>query len=144
MNVRENAVIELDDTGVQVALWGQNSDYLYTGSSDGIVKIWDLKKGDPFVKDLGQVNAQIMSGQFSPDKDMLLIGDASGTATLFSNLGDKHTPPAIFDTEGEVLPERLERAEADVPESQLARYYSKELIRQGRVVIGPDGWAWGA
>ncbi|KAF8468326.1 WD40-repeat-containing domain protein [Kalaharituber pfeilii] len=150
MDRNESTNLEVDDTGVEVALWSNNSDYLYTGSSDGIIKIWDIKRGNPYVKDLVKVNAQIMSGAFSPGSDMLLVGDASGTATLLSTLGDKDVPPIQFETEGEVLPgmgledRTVREGSADIPESELGRYYGRELLRSGRVILGYGASGYGA
>lgn len=82
---------------------------------------------------------------------MLMIGDTSGSATLLSTLGDEDTPPIQFDMEGEVLPEasaggnRAEReGSADVPASELAGYYGRELLRSGRVVLGYGAYGFGA
>lgn len=94
---------EEDDTGVEVALWGESCNYLYTGGSDGIIKIWDVKRGDPFIRDLGSVDSQIMSAAFSPGQDMLLVGDSEGVATLFSVRGDENQEPGEFQIVGPAL-----------------------------------------
>lgn len=152
------ATLEVEDTGVEFALWPPNnsSDYLYTGSSDGCVKIWSVKRGEPFVKDMVRVNGQIMCGAWSPDGDMLMVGDATGTATLLSTLGDEGNL-AVFKTEGGVLPENLSagsdrqgenararEGSADVDEGQLGSYYARELIRTGKVELRYGAMGYGA
>ena len=151
-----------DETGVEMALWGPThaSDFLYTGSSDGVVKAWDVKRGDPFVKDLVKVDAQIMSGRWAPGGGMLLVGDTSGTATVLSTSGDVGEV-GQFKVEGEVLPEgvrggRAGRAgagggtrrgrlgSAGVDASELGRYYARELVRTGKVVLGEGASGYGA
>ena len=66
------------DTGVMMTLW--NASRLYTGSSDGIVKSWDVLRApeDAFIQDVANLNAGVQSGDFSPDFDHLLVGDADG------------------------------------------------------------------
>ena len=98
------------------------------------MKVWDIKRANPHVKDLAQVNAQIMCGEFSPAKDMLLIGDASGTATILSTKGNLDTPPTMipYDTTNDEEFEQQEN-EDDVPDDQKARYYARELLKSGKV-----------
>lgn len=152
--------LEKDDTGVNVCLWSPNnsSDYLYTGSSDGIVKIWSVKRGEPFVRNLARVNAQIMSGAWSPGGDMLIVGDTSGTATLLSTLGEEGVKAGELEMKGDVLPQvvgadgavesargeargRARGASADIPIGELGTYYAEVLLETGKVVIGvgPNG-----
>jgi WD40 repeat protein len=99
MPLRSNGDKEEDDSGVQFAQWGKYGGHFYTGASDGVVKVWDISRGDPFVKDMVSLDAQIMSGAFSPNFDMLMLGDASGRATLLSHKGDKGCAPSFFDVD---------------------------------------------
>ncbi|KAF8426628.1 hypothetical protein EV426DRAFT_702229 [Tirmania nivea] len=145
-----------DDTGVEVALWGPThaSNYLYTGSSDGVVKVWDVKRADPFVKDLAKVDAQIMSGAWAPGGEMLIVGDTSGTATVLSTFGGDmggEGGAEQFRVEGEVLPEgggggarRGRSGSANVDASELGKYYSRELVRTGKVIVGYGAMGYGA
>ena len=72
---------EVTDTGVRFLSWGENATRLYTGSSDGVVKVWDVTcaRGDVFIKDLISCDSGIMSGAFSPDYSKLLIGEVNGS-----------------------------------------------------------------
>jgi len=155
-----------EDTGVELALWGPThaSSFLYTGSSDGVVKVWDVKRADPFVRDLVKMDAQIMCGAWAPGGGMLAVGDTSGAAMVLSTFGEAGGEGGVrqFRIEGEVLPEgggaggsssggggggrsgRGRSGSAGVDASELGRYYSRELVRTGKVVIGHGIMGYGA
>ncbi|KAK6498621.1 hypothetical protein TWF481_011202 [Arthrobotrys musiformis] len=82
------------DTGVTFASWAANGLFV-TGSSDGIVKVWDPANADPFLYDLATFDDPVMTGAFSPDGDCLMIGETTGKATLLSYMG-RHGPPGPF------------------------------------------------
>jgi len=84
MPVTPDTNLEAEDTGTTFAQWCPHDGYLYTGGSDGVVKVWDVRRADSLVRNLPALDAQIMSGEFSPEFDKLFIGSASGKATLFS------------------------------------------------------------
>lgn len=94
-----NSDLEAEDSGVTFAKWGPYDRHLYTGGSDGILKVWDVTKGDPFVQDIVTLDAQIMSAAFSPAADMLLVGVASGKATLLSTSVDDETELDEFEVD---------------------------------------------
>ncbi|KAI6780898.1 Rik1-associated factor-like protein [Emericellopsis cladophorae] len=71
------------DTGVKFTAWG-SLDRLYTGSSDGVVKVWNVRDSNPFVRKLLETAAPVSCGAFSPDKQKLAIGDATGRLWLYS------------------------------------------------------------
>jgi len=71
------------DTGVKFTAWG-SLDRLYTGSSDGVVKVWNVRDSKPFVRKLLETAAPVSCGAFSPDKQKLAIGDATGRLWLYS------------------------------------------------------------
>ncbi|KAI1428524.1 WD40 repeat-like protein [Xylaria sp. FL1777] len=76
---------EEEDVGVKFTAWATTSDRLYTGSSDGVVKVWNIRHGrGVLVKDLIEVAAPITYGAFSPDNTRLVIGDASGRVYLLA------------------------------------------------------------
>ncbi|KAI9803541.1 MAG: hypothetical protein M1825_001884 [Sarcosagium campestre] len=86
------------DTGVRFAQWGVSNDRFYTGSSDGIVKAWNIKRAgeDAFIRDVVQLQAGIMSGSFSPDHSRLLLGDdAGGLSMLKVDLGKPRRPEKV-------------------------------------------------
>ncbi|EFW98813.1 WD repeat protein [Grosmannia clavigera kw1407] len=80
--------ISVEDTGVKFVAWGATPDRLYTGSSDGVVKVWNVRCDPtgqkPLVRDLLECKASVSFGAFSPDKSRLVIGDASGRVFLLT------------------------------------------------------------
>ena len=89
------ALMELDqnrsraesDTGVCLSLWGPEGMLYYTGSSDGIVKAWDIRRHpvDVHIRDVAHVGAAIQNGAFSPDFSHMLVGDADGGIHILSS-----------------------------------------------------------
>ncbi|TGJ86052.1 hypothetical protein E0Z10_g2678 [Xylaria hypoxylon] len=87
---------EEEDVGVKFAAWATTADRLYTGSSDGVVKVWNIRHGKGvLVKDLIEVAAPITYGAFSPDFTKLVIGDGSGRVYLLAleDPEDEDPPP---------------------------------------------------
>jgi WD40 repeat protein len=78
---------EEGDPGVMMTVWGQESSRLYTGSSDGVVKCWDIMRApeDVLIRDVGNLGAGIQSGAFSPDFSHLLVGDADGGVHILTS-----------------------------------------------------------
>lgn len=65
--------------------WATTADRLYTGSSDGVVKVWNIRHGRcVLIRDLIEVAAPITHGAFSPDFTKLVIGDGSGRVYLLA------------------------------------------------------------
>lgn len=76
---------ELEDVGVKFITWGTTADRLYTGSSDGVVKVWNIRHGKSVhLRDLIEVSGPITAGAFSPDYTKLVIGDGSGRVYLLT------------------------------------------------------------
>ncbi|KAG7437307.1 Rik1-associated factor 1 [Fusarium oxysporum f. sp. raphani] len=76
---------EKEDTGVKFTAWNTSLDRLYTGSSDGVVKVWNVRKlKNPFVRDILTAPGPIAWGGFSPDNSKLAIGDATGRCFILS------------------------------------------------------------
>lgn len=75
------------DVGVKFVAWGRSFNRLYTGSSDGVLKLWDLTAppGQQLVKDLLYVPGGISGGAFSDDRSKLVIGDGSGNLHLMES-----------------------------------------------------------
>ena len=89
---------EREDTGVKFTAWGSTPNRFYTGSSDGVVKVWDVGTlGKPLVRDMLEVPAPVSFGMFSPDKSKLVIGDASGRVFLLG-VDEPEKSPAAFVT----------------------------------------------
>lgn len=77
---------EIADTGIRFLSWGATSTRLYSGSSDGCVKIWNpyMANENAHVKDVATFSSAVMSGSFSPDYRELLIGEDQGRLNLLS------------------------------------------------------------
>ena len=75
------------DTGVMLSLWGPGGSLFYTGSSDGIIKAWDVRRHpkDVLIRDVAKFDVSIQSGAFSPDGNNLLVGDAEGGIHVLSS-----------------------------------------------------------
>ncbi|KAH5285557.1 hypothetical protein HBI70_036040 [Parastagonospora nodorum] len=84
MPLQDGLPHERTDTGVRFLSWGENSTRLYSGSSDGVVKAWDVTRSDDhtFVKDIVTFNSGIMAGAFSPDYSKLVLGEVNGSVNV--------------------------------------------------------------
>ncbi len=84
MPLQEGVPHEVTDTGVRFLSWGENATRLYSGSSDGMIKIWDVTRSeeDTFVKDLVSLDSGIMSGAFSPGMSKLMVGEVNGSVNV--------------------------------------------------------------
>lgn len=114
------------DTGVSVAEWLPQSDYLMTGASDGCLKLWDTRLGTPFVRNIAEFDSAIGSADFNCDRDMLGVGESSGRVTFL----DWHGPLGG----GELRKFQLQQAvvEGTGNEGIMA---ARELLASGRVEI---------
>lgn len=88
---------ELTDTGVRFLSWGTTSSRLFSGSSDGVVKVWNPYRSadNAHVEDINvprQHRSAIMSGTFSPDYRELLIGTENGRINVFKMGGAVRRP----------------------------------------------------
>jgi hypothetical protein len=80
----ERADREGEDVGVKFTAWGASLDRFYSGSSDGTVKVWNVRATRPLVRNLLEVPGPVVCGAFSSDHARLLIGDATGRIFLLS------------------------------------------------------------
>ncbi|KAF2213337.1 hypothetical protein CERZMDRAFT_39904 [Cercospora zeae-maydis SCOH1-5] len=125
---------ELTDTGVRFLSWGATSSRLYSGSSDGIVKVWNPYRSadNTFVEDLDaprQHRSAVMSGAFSPDYRELLIGTENGRINLFTTAGAVMRKPEQF---------KLHTAPEPIAEdSPFAA--AEMLLSTGKIVTRPCG-----
>ena len=89
---------EKEDTGIKFTAWGSTFDRFYTGSSDGVVKVWNVRcKPRPFVRDLLEAPGPISCGKFSPDGSKLVVGDATGRV-FFLSVDERDEIPSHFTT----------------------------------------------
>ncbi|KAL9584087.1 MAG: hypothetical protein Q9212_002334 [Teloschistes hypoglaucus] len=74
------------DAGVMLSLWDNAASMFYTGSSDGVVKAWDIFRSpkDVWVRDIARLPAGVQSGALSPDGTNMLVGDAVGGIHILS------------------------------------------------------------
>lgn len=80
--------------GVTFTAWGATPNRLYTGSSDGVVKVWNIRQGRAkLIKDLIELNGPITSGAFSQDLRKLAIGDGTGKVCIMTQDDDDDEPP---------------------------------------------------
>ena len=93
------------DTGVMMSLWGVGGSLFYTGSSDGRVKAWDVRRHpqDVLIRNVAQLGAGIQSGAFSPDGTNLLVGDADGGVHVLTSAACGPRP--IDDISDKISPE---------------------------------------
>ena len=78
---------EQGDAGVTMTLWSSVKNHLYTGATDGMVKLWDVNRApeDVLVNNVTQLEAGVASATFSPDYTSLLIGDSTGGLHLLNS-----------------------------------------------------------
>ncbi|KAF2471390.1 WD40 repeat-like protein [Lindgomyces ingoldianus] len=143
MPLHEDLDREISDTGVRFVSWGNNATRLYTGSSDGVVKVWDVARSseDVFIKDIMTVDSGIMSGAFSPDKSRLLIGEVNGSINVLEvgreDCSAKDTAKLKY----------RHYEESDEPDSQpvvhtdadSGRAIASDLLASGEMVIANFG-----
>ena len=128
---------ETADTGVRFLSWGATKSRLYSGSSDGIVKVWnpDRSPENAHVDDIATSPSErsaIMSGAFSPDYMDLLVGTENGRINLFS-IGKQRASGR--------LPEayKLLPAPASEENEQPSLDVAKSLLESGKIVVRPCG-----
>lgn len=139
--------ISVEDTGVKFVAWGATPDRLYTGSSDGLVKVWNVRassspnrngRNPVFVRNLLECKASVSFGAFSPDKSRLVVGDASGRVFLLAVEG---RDGADSDDEGPISEgeeEKKDKESVPLPAAAAAlgtpfrpafRHHPPEIIR---------------
>lgn len=78
--------VETIDTGIRFVHWGESERNLFSGSSDGVVALWNpyVSPEDAYVRKVIQLESSVMSGAFSPDFSNLLLGEEDGTITMLT------------------------------------------------------------
>ena len=124
---------ETADTGVRFLSWGATSSRLYSGSSDGVVKMWDPYRstGNARVKDVVTFTSAVMSGAFSPDYCDLLIGEDQGRINSLSIGHHERTVRSM-------QPFQLHSAPAPV-EKEDRLESARKLLKSGEVEFRPMG-----
>lgn len=148
MPLQEGVKHEITDTGVRFLSWGENATRLYSGSSDGVVKVWDVTraKEDTFIKDVITTNSGIMSGAFNADYSKLIIGEVNGSANVLEVGRDDVTPKdaeklrylSYQDHEqDEIQDHETGEMTVPVPESGIAE--ARHLLGTGQMQLAPMG-----
>ncbi|KAK3062974.1 hypothetical protein LTS18_003007, partial [Coniosporium uncinatum] len=72
------------DTGIRFCSWGEDQTRLFTGSSDGVLKSWNIYRApeDVLVQNVVSLNSGIMSGAFSSDFTKLVLGEVNGSVNV--------------------------------------------------------------
>lgn len=89
-----------EDTGVMFTAQGASVGRFYTGSSDGMVKVWNIHAKEPKGRVILEAPAPISHGAFSHDYSKLVIGDASGRVFIFSINEDDDKPAPYVNLPG--------------------------------------------
>lgn len=140
---------EKEDTGVKFTAWGTTLDRFYSGSSDGVVKVWNVRnRRRPLVRTLLEAPGPISYGAFSPDHSKLAVGDATGRVFLLSvdmrdeiashfttlpgsNRRVRRPRPFIPHPEPPPPPEQNEGFDDDL---SIAQYARQKYIESGQLV----------
>ncbi|KAL8762344.1 MAG: hypothetical protein Q9184_001651 [Pyrenodesmia sp. 2 TL-2023] len=131
------------DAGVMLSIWAEGGSLFYSGSSDGVIKAWDIRRSpeNVWVKDVAHLPAGVQSGALSPDGMSMLVGDAVGgihilSATRFGsedNQGLEYSPDPINfhheDTQGGAV-------DGDNPGTEGIEV-ANQLLKSGMLVLDP-------
>ena len=131
---------EKDDSGVRFAAFNPDGARLHTGSSDGVIKTWDIRRSpeDAFLGNLAKFNSGVMDASFSPDFSNLLVGTIEGAVHVLSNSPLRSSADEDDDVSFDHATERIKfipsppkpQAE-DAEESGVA--CANELLTSGRL-----------
>lgn len=87
MDLDQDFCQEEQDAGVMLTAWDEYGNSLFSGSSDGMIKEWDVLRApeNALVREVAQLGAGVQNGAFSPDFSNLLVGDAAGAVHVLSS-----------------------------------------------------------
>ncbi|KAI1516825.1 WD40 repeat protein [Pyrenophora tritici-repentis] len=147
MPLQEGVKHEVTDTGVRFLSWGENATRLYSGSSDGVVKVWDVTRAEEntFIKDLITTDSGIMSGAFSADYSKLLVGEVNGSVNLLevgrNNTSLKETERLRYmpyeDDEQDEIQDAAGDITRSIPDSGIAE--ANHLLDNNQLQLVPMG-----
>jgi len=83
---------EDQDAGVGFTTWDKNGLDLYTGSSDGKIKVWNIfaSPEDFHVRDVAQCDSAVLTRKFFPNSSNLLVGLPNGAVHILSTCPTAH------------------------------------------------------
>ena len=143
---------EEQDTGVRFTAWSDDGLNLYTGSSDGTIKAWNIfaSPEDAFVRDVAQFDAGVMTGSFSPGQTDLVVGLSKGSVHILSCAPHTHDPNEDGEDEDEDSwsdtdePRKAYEAIEHVPSKRPALTeaptgidIARDLLASGQLVMHP-------
>ncbi|KAL8789599.1 MAG: hypothetical protein Q9213_001035 [Squamulea squamosa] len=125
------------DAGVMLSIWSQGASLFYTGSSDGVIKAWDVLHApeDVWVKDLAQLPAGVQSGALSPDGMNMLVGDAVGGVHILSAAPLGHSSDSLEDDVVGYDPDPITYVPADNRQSSSLGEEGTEGIDKGNELL---------
>lgn len=129
---------ELADTGIRFLAWGATSSRLYSGSSDGVVKVWNPyhSSSDAHIKDVVTFTSAVMSGAFSPDYRELLIGEDQGRINLLST---GHVGRSVRSMDRFELHSATPARDSLMITSSSGRDIARELVATRQIELRPMG-----
>ena len=133
--------IEDQDTGVCMSVWDQDGRVLYTGSSDGVIKAWNIYQSteDASIREVAKFDSGIMCGSFSPDYTNLLVGLSKGSIQILSSSPTTH--PSSQDEVATNLNapyEKMRHIPAKEPEKEGSGIAAaQELLSSGKLTMHP-------
>ena len=130
----EKQDVEDVDAGVKFAAWGRTADRFYTGSSDGAVKMWNVRApaGQAFIDDVFFAPGGISCGMFSPDRTRLAVGDTSGKIHLMK-IWDKEFDPKPTYTRSAIRP-----CYEPAPPVSGGIDKAREFVAKAQIMVHPD------
>jgi hypothetical protein len=134
--------------GVKFATWGKNFDRFYTGSSDGIVKAWDIRAlpGQEFVREVIRLSGGISTGKFSPDFSKLILGDSTGKVHYLAIGKDELSEerlPAIrrpIRPHAPLPPPLIDDDDVEIPPELTAQERAQQFLDCKQIVLHDDGY----
>ena len=132
---------EQGDAGVTMTLWSLGKDHLYTGATDGMVKLWDINRApeDVLIKDITQLEAGVASATFSPDYTYLIIGDSTGGVHLLTAGPGYHTDEEQKFGKGPIRYIPVPRNDPPAPDNEpgQGQLAAQELLSSGQLTMHP-------
>ena len=133
--------IEDQDTGVCMSTWDQDGRVLYTGSSDGVIKAWNIYQSaeDASIREVAKFNSGIMCGSFSPDYTNLLVGLSIGGVQILSSCPTTHPSNDDDIIADHTAPyETIRHFPAKEPEKEDSGIAAaRDLLSSGRIEMHP-------
>ncbi|KAI4096127.1 MAG: hypothetical protein LQ344_001190 [Seirophora lacunosa] len=138
------------DAGVMLSIWGKGASIFYSGSSDGVIKAWDILRApeDVWVKDIAHLPAGVQSGALSPDGMNMLVGDAVGGIHILSAAPFGSSSPSDDDNNAgfayrpNPINFRYAAVKAKDPDDENPGTEgiecARELLRSGQLVLHPS------